>query len=43
MKEYSQLTLPQRYEISALDKVGQGPAQKAWIVSVHLWGVVSFM
>ena len=35
MKEYTQLTLPQRYEISALHKVGQGPAQIARIVGVH--------
>jgi len=35
MKEYTQLTLPQRYEISALHKVGQGPAQIARMVGVH--------
>ena len=35
MKEYSQLTLPQRYEISALRKAGQGPSQIAAIVGVH--------
>ena len=35
MKEYTQLTLPQRYEISALHKVGQGPTQLARIVGVH--------
>jgi len=35
MKEYSQLTLPQRYEISALHKAGQGPSQIAAIVGVY--------
>ena len=35
MKEYTQLTLPQRYAISALHKVGQGPTQIARIVGVH--------
>ena len=35
MKEYTQLTQPQRYEISALHKVGQGPTQIARIVGVH--------
>ena len=35
MKEYTQLTLPQRYEISVLHKVGQGPTQIARIVGVH--------
>ena len=35
MKEYTQLTLPQRYEISALHKVGQTPTQIARIVGVH--------
>ncbi len=34
MKEYTQLTLPQRYEISALHKVGQGPTQIARVVGV---------
>ena len=34
-EEYSQLTLPQRYEISALHKAGQGPTQIARIVGVH--------
>ena len=35
MKEYTQLTLPQRYEISVLHKVGQVPTQIARIVGVH--------
>jgi IS30 family transposase len=35
MKEYTPLTQPQRYEISALHKVGQGPTQIARIVGVH--------
>ena len=35
MKEYTQLTQPQRYEISALHKVGQGPTQIARILGVH--------
>ena len=35
MNEYSQLTLPQRYEISALHKAGHGPSQIARIVGVH--------
>ncbi|MBT5804688.1 MAG: helix-turn-helix domain-containing protein [Gemmatimonadetes bacterium] len=35
MKEYTQLTQPQKYEISALHKVGQGPTQIARIVGVH--------
>ena len=35
MKEYTQLTQPQRYEISALHKVGQGPTQIARMVGVH--------
>ncbi|MFT5085889.1 MAG: hypothetical protein ACI906_001431 [Candidatus Latescibacterota bacterium] len=35
MKEYTQLTQPQRHEISALHKVGQGPTQIARIVGVH--------
>ena len=35
MKEYTQLTLPQRYEISALRKAGQGPTQIARIVGKH--------
>ena len=35
MKEYTQLTQPQRYEISALHIVGQGPTQIARIVGVH--------
>jgi IS30 family transposase len=35
MKEYTQLTLSQRYEISALHKVGQGPMQMARIVGVY--------
>ena len=35
MKEYTQLTLPQRYEISVLHKVGQGPTQISRIVGVH--------
>ena len=35
MKGYSQLTLPQRYEISALDKAGHGPSAIAAVVGVH--------
>ena len=35
MKEYTQLTLPHRYEISVLHKVGQGPPQISRIVGVH--------
>jgi transposase, IS30 family len=35
MKEYTQLTLPQRYQISALYKAGQGPTQIARFVGVH--------
>jgi len=35
MKGYSQLTLPQRYEISALDKAGHGPIAIAAVVGVH--------
>ena len=35
MKEYTQLTQPRRYEISALHKVGQGPTQIARILGVH--------
>ena len=35
MKEYTQLTLPQRYEISVLHTIGQGPTQIARIVGVH--------
>ncbi len=34
-EEYSQLPLPQRYEISALHKAGQGPTQIAQVVGVH--------
>ncbi len=33
--KYTQLTQPQRYEISALYKAGQGPTQIAQIVGVH--------
>ncbi len=35
MKGYRQLTLPQRYEISALDKAGHGPSAIAAVVGVH--------
>jgi IS30 family transposase len=35
MKEYSQLTLPQRYEISALHKAGHGRSQIARLMGVH--------
>ena len=35
MQQSPQLTLPQRYAISALHKVGQGPTQIARIVGVH--------
>ena len=34
-EEFSQLTLPQRYEVSALHKAGQGPTQIAQNVGVH--------
>ena len=35
MKEYSQLTQSQRYEISALHKAGHGPRRIAEVVGVH--------
>ena len=35
MKEYSPLTLPQRYEISALKKAGHTQQRIAQIVGVH--------
>ncbi|MGY8826679.1 MAG: helix-turn-helix domain-containing protein [Candidatus Latescibacterota bacterium] len=35
MKEYTQLPLAQRHEISALHKVGQDPPQMARIIGVH--------
>ncbi len=35
MKGYSQLTLPQRYEISALHKAGHGPSAIAAVVGAH--------
>ncbi|MBT7522459.1 MAG: helix-turn-helix domain-containing protein [Nitrospina sp.] len=37
MKEYTQLTQPQRYEISALHKVGQGPTQIAGWLGRNGW------
>ena len=35
MKEYNLLTLPQRYEISALYKADHSPSQIAQLVGVH--------
>ena len=37
MKEYTQLAQPQRYEISALHKVGQGPTQIAGWLGRNGW------